>query len=592
MLGIVDWVLVASLLFLSLGIGIYQCRSGGKQRTRAEFILNNRRLEIVPTVLSFMVSYQSAISVLGSPAEYYQWGASLGWTEVIGYPLGIILFEIIALPTFYNLGIMSIYEYYHLRYKHPIIKHLMSFLGITKAILYMGVTILGPSIALETMTGLPLEAGIVVITGCCAVYTSLGGVRAVIWTDVVQCVVMVFGLFVVLICATTESGGIDSVIESGRNYSRLAYADLSPAFHKRITLINVLTTFGPVGWSVYGTEQAAYQRYASLPSLNKSRLTLLLLIPLNMFYIVLCYLVGASIFAYFAVQGCDPTSSGDIQSANQILPYFINSYFSPNSGGKGLFLAVIFSASLSSVSSVLSGCAANTWEDHVKPIFTNLDEFRSTVGSRCLVFAFAILVSIVAFACALIEGNLVQVLMTINSGIGGPMLGVFLLASITKHSEWRGALIGCLSGIAFTFWIAFEGMSIPRPQPTLPPMSTESCGRSNQTDPLQLQGIQEATIKYSGIDNLYAISFVWYFPIGCIVTILINLCVYTFIRVSKVCKLAEVDEKYVISFMKILPCQKPFCTRGQVHAQAGEAISNESADSKELIVLHATNTNN
>ena len=369
MFTIPDFIVLALLVLSSIAIGIYQSMTGGKQRTRREFILNNRQLKILPTVLSYTVSYQSAISVLGGTAEIYEWGAPLWLAGELCMALGMVVFERLALPTFYNIGVMSIYEYFELRFGNGVVKRFVSIIGMFRSTVYMAVTVLGPSIALEMMAGIPLEVGIYTLGICCALYTSLGGIRAIIWTDVIQCVVMVTGLLVIFASATLEVGGITNLFGIGRDFGRLNYADLNPSFYKRITAPIGLPAFCFLGMFAYGFEQASYQRYASMPSLTKARVVLWLMVPFHLLYISLCYMVGVSVFGYFASKGCDPLLSGEISQSNQLLPYFVSIYFDNRPGGKGLFLAVLFGASLSSVSSVLGGCAANLWEDHLKSFF-------------------------------------------------------------------------------------------------------------------------------------------------------------------------------------------------------------------------------
>ncbi|ELU15625.1 hypothetical protein CAPTEDRAFT_187099 [Capitella teleta] len=547
MLSPVDCIVLALLLCSSLAIGIYQSLTGGKQRTRAEFVLNNRQLKVIPTVISYTVSYQSAIAVLGAPAEYYQWGIPYLLAGDFFMALGMILFERLALPTFYNLGVMSIYEYFELRYGNSIVKRMMSFLGVLKAVLYMSVNVLGPSIALETMTGLPLEAAIFLMAACCAIYTSLGGLRAVIWTDVIQCLVMVLGLIVFLIYASAEVGGIGDVIRIGKYYDRLKYAEFTPSLRTRITALHSLTTFAPLGYMVYGVDQAAYQRYASLPSLSKSRLVLWLMVPCNLMYGALCYAVGASVFAYFANQGCDPLQSGEISRANQVLPYFVKTFFENRLGGKGLFLAVLYGASLSSISSILSGCAANTWEDHLKGLFPRMSELRAAIANRVLVMFFALLASAIAIACASVQSNLVQMLMTLNSGIAGPALGVFLLASTNKRSEWRGAIIGCLVGIGFTCWIAFNALNLAPVVSELETIGIDQCMHNITVVPNTVPAPE-----YSGFNKIYAISFLWYFPIGCLTTMIIGGISSELFKFFGSQKPFTVQDKYVISYKDAL----------------------------------------
>lgn len=103
-----DYVILLGFLIISLGIGFYHSVTGGRQRTTQEFIMANRRLGILPTALSMFVSFQSAILILGMPAEMYQYGIQyLIWVP-IGFSGAIIITERVILPWIYALKLVSI----------------------------------------------------------------------------------------------------------------------------------------------------------------------------------------------------------------------------------------------------------------------------------------------------------------------------------------------------------------------------------------------------------------------------------------------------------------------------------------------------
>jgi hypothetical protein len=103
-----DYVILAAFLAASLGIGIYHSMTGGRQRTTQEFIMANNRLGIIPTAMSLFVSYQSAIVILGTTAEMYQFGAQYLLWQPVALSLATLLSERLFIPWIYPLKLVSI----------------------------------------------------------------------------------------------------------------------------------------------------------------------------------------------------------------------------------------------------------------------------------------------------------------------------------------------------------------------------------------------------------------------------------------------------------------------------------------------------
>ena len=105
-----DWLVFAVFLAASIGIGIYYSMTGGKQRTTKEFIMADRKLKVIPTMLSLLVSYQSAIMILGHVSEMYTRGSQAWLWECIGFTISIVLAERIFVPFLYPLKLTSVNE--------------------------------------------------------------------------------------------------------------------------------------------------------------------------------------------------------------------------------------------------------------------------------------------------------------------------------------------------------------------------------------------------------------------------------------------------------------------------------------------------
>ncbi|GFS59364.1 putative sodium-dependent multivitamin transporter [Trichonephila inaurata madagascariensis] len=184
--------------------------------------------------------------------------------------------------------------------------------------------------------------------------------------------------------------------------------------------------------SSYGGSQIQVQRLMTLKNINKSKRATLLSIPMLVIFQLLCCMCGLIIYAYFRF--CDPLSSADrpIQSADQLLPYFITTTLSYLPGLPGLCMCGIFSASLSTVSSAINSLASVTSEDFLKTIFPKL---KVTVfHNKVISLVFGALCVGVSFLIASL-GHLIKMSVLIAGLVAGPNLAVFLLAACTTTAN-------------------------------------------------------------------------------------------------------------------------------------------------------------
>src|SRR6218665_3123434 len=105
-----DYLILAAFLLISVGIGVYHSLTGGRQRTTSEFIMANRSLKVLPTTISLLVSFQSAIVILGMTAEMYSYGSLYMAVMLVSFTLAIILTMQVAIPWLYPLKLVSINE--------------------------------------------------------------------------------------------------------------------------------------------------------------------------------------------------------------------------------------------------------------------------------------------------------------------------------------------------------------------------------------------------------------------------------------------------------------------------------------------------
>ena len=285
----IDYVVFAALLLFSTCIGLffayYDSRKTRKRSDSSEFdesgyLVGNRSMSAGPVALSLTASFMSSITVISTPAEIYYYGTMFMWFFV-SYVLVAFIVNYLYMPFFYRqgkfhcqnkilnlirLGYTSTYQYIEERFGRPL-KLLLCVIYTFNTIVYAGIVIYAPALAINKVCAINMEAAILVMGVVCCIYTSLGGIKAVIWTDVVQYLAMYAGFMAVIGKGAVDFGGIMPIIEIAREHGRMSPSDLSPDPRVRHTVWSCVLggTFG-LWLGVYGVNQANVQRYISCRS--------------------------------------------------------------------------------------------------------------------------------------------------------------------------------------------------------------------------------------------------------------------------------------------------------------------------------------
>ncbi|CAG2227538.1 SLC5A6 [Mytilus edulis] len=534
----VDYVVFAISVAISIGIGIFQAMAGGKQKTTSEYLVGNRQMSIIPVTLSLIVSFESSIMMLAYPAEVYTYGIMFVMSS-IGFLLAVLLGTRIVVPLIHPLKITSVYEYLELRYKSKAVRILGTLLGMLSNVVYMAFVLYGPGLAIEAVTDFPLWASVLCISTASVLYTAIGGLKAVIWTDVFQCFIMFTGVFAVLIKGTYDAGGPREVVDISSRTGRMNFFDfdLDPTVRhtfwglvigSAIRLINM--TFS----------QPTVQRICALEKQKDANKMLFVSGPAFLFTLSLACAEGLVAYAYFTTQGCDPIASGDIKKADQIMPYMVFHIFRNTPGMAGLFMAAVFSASLSTLSSLLNSSAAMAEEDIIRQIFKNISDHKATIIAK---------ISVVFF--------------------GALGVGLTYFLKNVKGIISQSAIIGTLMSVALVFWLTL-GQSMSKSLRRAVPLvsgPTDQCYH-NSSSMISVNGFTNYTVGYSyyttedplpdestepeGLDKYYSISYLWINVLGQAFTIFFGIIVSL---IEGVPSSESVDVRFVLPFFdQFFPC--------------------------------------
>ncbi|XP_035227711.1 putative sodium-dependent multivitamin transporter [Stegodyphus dumicola] len=449
-LSIPDFAILAITLLISASIGIYFRFSGNKQKTNEEYLLAGKDMSILPVAVSLMATYFSAITLMGMPAEIYLYGTNMTFLN-IGFFLGPAIAAYLFIPIYFRAGISTAYEYLEKRFGRST-RTLLSSLYVIQNIMYTAVALYAPALALNAVTSISLEISIVSIGFVCTFYSAMGGMKAVLWTDVFQTILMYVCLLTIVIKGCLDLGGITQVFRIAHDGGRLVVPKFSFNLESHYTMISVVAVALIRTTGAYAVNQEQVQRIMTLRNSKRATIAILLSVPIFVTFNLLCCLCGLIFYAYFRT--CDPLTSPDkpIQAADQIIPFYIATALNAYPGLPGLCIAGIFSASLSSISSQLNAFAAVMTVNFIKPVWPNLS--KSVLLTKTLCILDGILCITLSFFINSI-GNLIKTTIIVVGTIVGPNLAVFLLGCLTTTANEEGVILGVVAGLAVSSYLNF-----------------------------------------------------------------------------------------------------------------------------------------
>jgi SSS family transporter len=447
-LGWFDYSIFAVYLATTLGISFAVSKG---QKNIKNFLLAGRSIGPVIVAITVLASVFSGVSYIGMPAEIYANGLGY-WLIAFSSLITTPVINAIFIPFFYRVKFYSAYQYFEARFSVGI-RTLTAALFISKTLLWLSVAIYAPAIVLERVTGLPLWTSITIMGCFTTIIATVGGMKAVIWTDVLQFFVLVGGQFVIMVVAVSAMpDGLTGVYETARDAGRLSF-DFSFDPTIRVTVWAIVLG-GTVNQLVLlCTDQVSIQRYMTAKSMKTAKKAMWIKVFITIPAVSLFYLTGVVLFSFYHGTGQDPLASGAITKADQILPYFVVNEL-PR-GFQGLLIAGIIAASMSVISSALNSMTTVSLVDLYGQFSKKeLNEEKKVKYARTMSFAFGIIVTLLAFSAGRF-GSLIEAPVKIFGMLGGAMLGLFLLGMLTERANAQGAIIGWITGTVATSILVF-----------------------------------------------------------------------------------------------------------------------------------------
>lgn len=462
----IDGVVILSYFAAIVGIGLY---AGRRNDTLQEFALGGHKIPWWAVLASIIAAETSAATFLGTPAEGFK---TLGFSYAqlaIGTILARIIIAYLFIAPYFRFQVQSIYEFLSIRFG-PRTRNMASGLFLLGRVLgigvrlYLGGVILvviwryifpGSEITLQTYFW-----GIVFVTAVTTFYTAVGGIKAVVWTDLIQaflmCGAVVFAIFTILAGIPGGLGKVDVMLD-GRNVAMFQTGwDAARPFGEALgamlenpyTILAALLGSTFLTMATHGTDQDMVQRMLTAENIKKSRLSLILSgfadIP-----IVLAFLaVGILLWVHYKISP-DPSLPA---AHNEIFAHYIVNEMPV--GIRGLIVAGVFATMMGSTSAALNALATSFVRDFYQPYINRDSTDRQAIrAARVATAGFGALMVVVATASAyaVLETNItiIPLAMGVLSYGYGSMLGVFLLGISTKsRGNDRTNVVAMLIGIA------------------------------------------------------------------------------------------------------------------------------------------------
>ncbi|CAB4054797.1 SLC5A8_12 [Lepeophtheirus salmonis] len=390
-----EYVIFGLTLGISILIGAFfaiksYCNKSIDTKT---ILLGGGDMGIFPMTLSLVASFMSAITLLGTPAEVYVDGTQY-IVLILSYPLVLASTAEWYLPVFWRLKVTTSYEYLEWRFNKAV--RFLGALAFTfQMVIYMSIVVFAPALALEQLTGFSSDQSIPIIFSVCVVYTSMGGMKAVMWTDTFQSFMMFASFIAIIVKGNYDAGGSYAVFDKNYNKSnRIELFNFDLDMRKRHTVFGLIIG-GYFTWlTIYGVNQTQVQRYLSVSKIETAKKAIYWNILGIGSLLGLCAYAGMVMFGFYSEIGCDPLAAKVVDKKDQLFPFFVMEIVGDVPLIPGFFVAGVFSGALMS-------------------------------------YGFVYPVKI----------------------LPGPILGVFTLGMFIPQANSIGAIVGMLSSMFLTTWM-------------------------------------------------------------------------------------------------------------------------------------------
>jgi solute:Na+ symporter, SSS family len=472
-LAILVAYLVGTVLF-----GAWFSRS---QKNVKDYFVSSRDVPWWAIMGSIVATETSTVTFISVPGFAYN--ANFTFMQlVIGYMIGRIVVTLLFVPSYFRGELLTVYQLLGQRFGSGV-RRLASVLFLITRSLADGFRLFATGLVLAALllampgmedlakSWLPsleprfavLLVSVIVMGAATILYTYLGGMTAVIWTDVIQLVIYLVGAVIAArILLDKIPGGWNEVVQVGGAAGKFAWFDFTLTLTKGYTFWSGVIGGAFLTTATHGTDQLMVQRYLCANSVKQARVALLSSGALVFVQFMLFLLIGAMLYVYYTGHAPQEiaafTLNGRLQT-DRIFPHFIVTHLP--AGIVGLVIAAIFAAAMSTLSSSLNSSAATAVGDFYLPLTGGRkSDAHYLKVSRVLTALWGLVQITVALVAIKLSSRVVDEVLGIASFTNGVILGVFFLGTFTKRVGQTAAFVGILVGAAVMLYVKlYTGIS-------------------------------------------------------------------------------------------------------------------------------------
>ena len=452
----IDWAVLITYLFGIIGLGVWLAK---RQHSTDDYFLGGRKMGPTVIATSLAANQVSAISLISAPAFVaLKTGGGIKWLQFeFAVPVAMIAIMFLLVPVFRKLSGASVYEYAERRFGVGTRLTLSALFMFSRG-LSTSVILYTSALVLAVVLGLPIYITMVIMAVVAIAYTTIGGIMADVYSDIIQLIILYGGVLVALIVSINMLGGdfsslsIDPERLNAIDFSHHGLGD-GQTFAFWPMIIGCLFLY--IGY--YGCDQSQAQRLLATPD-NRQTQNALMINGLIRFPIVLTYIIFGVVLAAFIQTQPDFAALLKDKNPDYLVPTFMINYLPV--GVVGLMMAGLFAASMSSIDSAFNSLSAVTVTDFVMKFKPEIAQhpLKMLRLSKLITLSWGIFTAGGAYFVAKSSSTVIEIVNMIGSAFSGPILAAFLGGILFRSITGRGVITGIITGTVLNF---FLGQYVP-----------------------------------------------------------------------------------------------------------------------------------
>ncbi|WPP50450.1 sodium:solute symporter [Catalinimonas niigatensis] len=442
--------ILALIIYLGsmAGLGFYFSR---KNNTTEEYFVGNRSFKGWVIGLSMLSTSISSITFLAFPAAAF----TLDWRQLVSnlmLPLTAVLAIIVFIPFFRRGGLTSAFEYLGDRFG-PIARLYGTVSFLILQVIRIGQILFLVAIPVNLFTGIPIVTTIMLVGVFIAFYTVAGGIEAVIWTDVIQAIVLWIGGIVCLVLMINKlPEGIAQIFEVAESHQKFGIGSTEWNLNERtfwtVALLGIFHFLG-----MYSSDQNVIQRYVASKSTREARKATIIYSVVALPTWSLFFFIGTTLFVFYTVF---PDITISRLEADQVFPYFILNELP--AGVAGLIIAAVLAAGMSTLDSSINAIATVSVVDILKPYWLKGQSDKTYLRvAKYIAIGVSLLMMGGAFFFSVIEKESINDISWIVSSVfGGCLVGLFMIGFFTNRVGYQAVLPALIIAVLVNLYLGFS----------------------------------------------------------------------------------------------------------------------------------------